>query len=204
VDVEVWDIFATIGTLSFSIQGALIAIEKEYDLFAVYLFGILTAFGGGVIRNVVIGGSDYDLWNQEALFLIAVTAITIILVFPQPFRKSEIVWTNYLDAIGLIAFAVQGSIDAVQLNLPASAAVVSAMITATGGGLIRDLLSQRQPILLGEVVYGLWVFLVGLIIGMRWVTTQPEFLVIFLLFTTLRILSFLFNWKIPYRKYQKN
>lgn len=204
MDVEVWDIFATIGTLSFSIQGALIAIEKEYDLFAVYLFGILTAFGGGVIRNVVIGGSDYDLWNQEALFLIAVTAITIILVFPQPFRKSEIVWTNYLDAIGLIAFAVQGSIDAVQLNLPASAAVVSAMITATGGGLIRDLLSQRQPILLGEVVYGLWVFLVGLIIGMRWVTTQPEFLVVFLLFTTLRILSFLFNWKVPYRKYQKN
>ena len=198
-----WEIFTIVGTISFSLQGALIAMDKEYDLFAVYLFGILTAFGGGVIRNVLIDDSDYQLWHQGSLFYIALISITLIMAFPKLFLASRKLWDNFLDAFGVIAFAIQGAMAAVNMDLPTSAIVVSAMITATGGGLIRDILSQRRPILLGEVVYGLWIFLVGLIIGMGWATTNFHLYLLFGIFTTLRILSYIYKWKIPYRKYSQ-
>ncbi|MBO0477834.1 TRIC cation channel family protein [Vagococcus sp. DIV0080] len=82
--MDTWDIFAIIGTVSFALQGGLIAMEKKYDLFAVYLFGLLTSFGGGALQHVLIGGSDYQLWNQERLFLVAMISITVVILFPKP------------------------------------------------------------------------------------------------------------------------
>ena len=108
---------------------------------------------------------------------------------------------DVLDGVGVIAFAIQGSISALNMDLPASAVVVAALITGTGGGVFRDLLSQRKPILLGENIYSLWIFLIGLIIGMRWATANLHFLFLYALFTTLRLLSYYRNWIIPYRHY---
>jgi len=195
------DLFSVIGTVSFSLQGGLIAIENKFDLFAVYLFGIITAFGGGALRHVMLGESAYDLWNQEFLFLISLTSITLALIFPSFFKQGEKSWLNILDAIGIISFAIQGSLAAVEMNFPVSAVIVAALLTASGGGIFRDILSQRRPIILGENVYGLWIFLVGLIIGMRWTTTDSGFVSVFIVFTTLRILSYFYSWKIPYRQY---
>ena len=195
------DFFSIIGTISFSVQGGLIAMRKKYDLFAVYLFGMITAFGGGALRHVILGESDYDLWNQNQLFWVATISITVTLFFPKFFEKSDRWWSIVLDAIGVIAFAIQGSISAVNMELPASAVVVAALITATGGGVFRDILSQRKPILLGENIYTLWIFLIGLIIGMRWATANIHFLILYIVFTTLRLLSYFYNWIIPYRHY---
>jgi len=193
--------FSIIGTISFSLQGGLIAMENKFDLFAVYLFGVITAFGGGALRHVTLGESDYSLWNQEFLFLISVTSITLALIFPGFFMQGEKSWLNILDAIGIISFAVQGALAAIRMNFPVSAVIVAAMLTASGGGIFRDILSQRRPIILGENVYGLWIFLVGLIIGMGWATTDAALVGVFVIFTTLRILSYFYDWKIPYRQY---
>lgn len=76
-------IFSIIGTISFSIQGALIAMEKKFDLFAVYLFGIITAFGGGALRYVIIGETDFSIWTQEIPFLVSIISITLIILFPH-------------------------------------------------------------------------------------------------------------------------
>lgn len=198
--MDAWEILSIVGTISFSLQGALIAMDKAYDLFAVYLFGILTAFGGGAVRNILIDDSDYQLWHQPPLFYIALISITLVVLFPNIFLSSRHLWDNFLDAFGVIAFAIQGAMAAVNMDLPASAIVVSAMITATGGGIIRDVLSQRQPILLGQVIYGLWVFLVGLIIATGWATSNLQLYILFGVFTTLRILSYLKQWKIPSRR----
>lgn len=190
-------VFTLIGTVSFSIQGAIIAMEEDYDLFGVYLFGILTAFGGGAVRSMLMRASDFELWDQGPAFYAALIAITSIIVFPIPFQRSRVFWENILDAIGLISFAIQGSMVAIGLNLPASAAVTAALLTAVGGGMIRDVLSNRQPIVLGEVVYGFWALCVGLIMGYRLVTSTVGIYILFFIFTGLRILSFRRKWKIP-------
>lgn len=195
-----WDIIAIIGTVSFALQGGIIAMEEEYDLFAVYLFGMLTSFGGGVLQNVIIGGSEEQLWNQELLFYVAFISITVALFFPTQITKTKMLFINYLDSFGVMAFAITGSIHAIYRGLPTSAVIVSAIITATGGGIIRDLLSQRKPVLLGQNIYGLWIFLIGLIMGFFGRKSIPYQYLIFIIFTTLRILSFHYNWKIPTRK----
>lgn len=199
--MEIWEVFSIVGTISFSLQGGLIAMENKYDLFAVYLFGIITSFGGGALRHIIIGELGYDLWDQGMLFYTAVASITLILLFPTFFLKSRVLWANILDAIGVIAFAIQGAMAALTMNLPVSAVVVAALLTATGGGIFRDVLSQRRPLLLGEDIYGLWIFLVGLIIGLGWTTTNVHLILLFVVFTSLRLLTYFFDWKIPYRKY---
>ena len=201
LSINTWDIFAVIGTISFALQGGLIAMEKKYDIFAVYLFGLLTSFGGGLLQNIIIGGSDYQVWNQQELFLTAIISITAILIFPQRIIKRKFFLINILDVFGVVAFAIQGSLTAINLELPARAVVVSAIITATGGGIIRDLLSQREPIILGENIYGLWIFLIGIIMGAFREGVIPYQYILFGVFSALRIFSFLYNWKLPYRKY---
>ena len=199
--MEIMEFFSIIGTISFSVQGGLIAMRNKYDLFAVYLFGMITAFGGGALRHVILGESNYDLWNQDRLFIISIISITLMLIFPSFFDKSDRWWSSVLDAIGVIAFAIQGSLAAVNMQLPVSAVVVAAILTAIGGGVFRDILSHRKPIVLGKNVYTLWIFLIGLIIGMRWATANVHFLILYVVFTALRLLSYFYNWIIPYRQY---
>ena len=58
-----WEVFSIIGTIAFAISGAIVAMEEGYDLFGVYLLGIVTAFGGGAIRNLLIGLPVSTLWS---------------------------------------------------------------------------------------------------------------------------------------------
>lgn len=142
--MSTWDIFAIVGTVSFALQGGMIAMEEKYDLFAVYLFGMLTSFGSGVLQNILIGGSEQRLWKQEELFLVAFLSVTVALFFPTQITKNKIFFLNLLDSFGVMAFAIQGSIRAINFGLPTSAVIVSAIITATGGGIIRDLLLPKK------------------------------------------------------------
>lgn len=197
--LEAIEFFSIIGTISFALQGAIIAMEKRYDLFAVYIFGITTAFGGGALRATLLGESGNELWHQDFPFIVAIISVTIALIFPHHLLEHKRIWGDILDAVGIISFAIQGSMIAVEMNLPYGAAIVAALLTATGGGLFRDIVSKRQSILLDENVYGLWIFLVGLIIGKGWASTNTEILLVFFVFTTLRILSYKYDWKVPYR-----
>lgn len=174
-------------------------MAKKYDFFSVYLFGMITSFGGGIMRHVVIGESDFDLWNQYELYFVAIAAVTLALLFPNFFVKGEVFWVSILDTLGVMAFAIEGSIAAVNLDLPVFGVVVSALLTATGGGVLRDLLSHRRPILLGENIYAFWIVLIGFIIGMRWATANVHFIILYVIFVVLRLLTVYFNWTIPYR-----
>lgn len=199
--MEAIEFFSILGAISFALQGGLIAMEKKYDLFAVYLFAITTTFGGGALRYVLLGESGNELWQQDFPFIVAVISVTLALIFPQFFMKRRALWSDTLDAVGIISFAIQGSMIAVEMGRPVGAAIVAALLTATGGGLFRDVVSGRKSILLDENVYGLWIFLVGLIIGMGWATTSYEIIIVFFVFTSLRILSYKNDWKVPYRRF---
>lgn len=197
-----WEVLSAFGTIAFAISGAIIAMEEEYDIFGVYLLGVVTAFGGGAIRNLLIGVPVSALWEQEFMFQLAFVSITIVFLFPHNLLGHWNRWGNFFDAIGLSAFAVQGAIYAVELELPLFAVVVAAVLTGSGGGIIRDLLAGRKPLVLKSEIYAVWAALCGLFISFNLASSDLMLYSLFVLITILRILSYTFKWRLPARKIQ--
>lgn len=163
-----WELLSVIGIIAFAVSGAIVAMEEEYDILGVYILGIVTAFGGGAIRNLLIGVPVSALWEQGAYFQIALISITIVFLFPKLLLKHWNKWGNLSDAIGLAAFAIQGALYAVKMGHPLSAVIVAAVLTGSGGGIIRDLLAGRKPLVLKTEIYAVWAALGGLIVGLGW------------------------------------
>ncbi|MCQ6273364.1 trimeric intracellular cation channel family protein [Bacillus sp. V3B] len=199
-----WDILNIIGTIAFAISGTIVAMEEEYDILGVYILGLATAFGGGAIRNLLIGVPISALWEQGPLFLTAVIVMTIVFIFPNRILKQWGKWELYTDAIGLAAFAVQGALYATEMNHPVIAVIVAALLTGSGGGIVRDVLAGRKPLLLHTDIYGVWAILGGLVIGIGLVNQPWELYLLFMLIVVLRILTVLYNWKLPYCSIKKN
>lgn len=200
--METWELFSIIGTISFALSGAVVAMEEDYDLFGVYILGFATAFGGGALRNLLIGYPINYLWNQTTNFTIALVAMTIIFFFPQlsnkPFKKLDILF----DSIGLSAFAILGANYAMELKLPVSAVIVASVLTGIGGGIVRDLLAKRKPMVLHSEVYAFWAILVGVLIGNKFVNTNFELLILFIVIVLLRLLSVHYKWSLPKRSFK--
>lgn len=195
-----WEIFSAIGTVAFAVSGAIIAMEEEYDIFGVYLLGVVTAFGGGAVRNLLIGVPISALWEQEMLFQLALASVTLMFLFPKKLLSHWNRWGNFFDAIGLSAFAVQGAMFAVELELPVYAVIVAAVLTGSGGGIIRDMLAGRKPLVLRAEIYAVWAAIAGLLIGIGVFQTDVMLIVLFVLISILRILSFIYKWRLPTRK----
>lgn len=195
-----WEVFSIIGTIAFAISGAITAMEEEYDLFGVYILGIVTAFGGGAIRNLLIGLPVTTLWGQDMMFQIAIVAITLFFLFPHRLIQHWHRWGNFTDAIGLSAFAIQGALYAVKLDMPISAVIVAAVLTGSGGGIVRDLLAGRKPLVLRDEIYGVWAASAGLMIGFEIFLGDISLYVLFVAITALRVLSYTRKWRLPLRK----
>ncbi|TFE02849.1 trimeric intracellular cation channel family protein [Jeotgalibacillus salarius] len=194
-----WEVLSMIGTIAFAISGAIIAMEEEYDILGVYILGIVTAFGGGAIRNLLIGVPVSALWEQGMFFQIALLSITAVFLFPHNLLKHWKRWGNIFDAMGLAAFAIQGAIYAVEMNHPLSAVIVAAVLTGSGGGIIRDLLAGRKPLVLRSEIYAVWAILAGAAVGLGIASEPWHLYILFILTTTLRILSYIYKWRLPFK-----
>ncbi|MGG3571676.1 trimeric intracellular cation channel family protein [Bacillus gobiensis] len=199
-----WEVLSMIGTIAFAVSGAIIAMEEEYDIFGVYILGIVTAFGGGAIRNLLIGVPVSALWEQGLFFQIALLSITAVFLFPSNLLKHWQRWGNLFDAFGLSAFAIQGAIYASNMNHPLSAVIVAAVLTGIGGGIIRDLLAGQKPIVLRSEIYAVWAILAGILIGLKIASNSWELYALFGLVTIMRVLSYTYNWKLPIRRLGAN
>ncbi|MFB4164129.1 trimeric intracellular cation channel family protein [Alteribacillus sp. JSM 102045] len=195
-----WDILNVIGTIAFALSGVIVAMEEEYDLMGVYILGFVTAFGGGAIRNLLIGVPVSALWEQGNLFVIAFIVMTLAFFLPKLWIHQWMKWGVLFDAMGLAAFAIQGAIYAANMGHPVSAAIAAAALTGTGGGMVRDVLADRKPMFLRQEIYIAWAMLAGLIIGLGLVNSTPGFIILLVVIVTLRMLSVHFKWRLPYRK----
>ncbi|SET35676.1 Uncharacterized membrane protein YeiH [Salinibacillus kushneri] len=194
-----WEIFNAIGTIAFAISGAIVALEEEYDILGVYVLGMVTAFGGGTIRNLLIGIPVSEIWDQGPLFIMAITVITFVFLFPMGALKQWGKWGTFTDAIGLSTFAILGALYATEMNHPLSAIIMASLLTGSGGGIIRDLLAGRKPVVLREDIYGAWAMLSGLLIGIGAVNQTWGIYFLFISVVTLRMLTVKYNWKLPHR-----
>lgn len=195
-----WDLLNIIGTVAFAMSGAIVAMEEKYDLFGVWLLALITAFGGGAIRNLLIGVPVSALWSQGGLFLVAILVALLIFMLPQLFLPHWTRWGVLADALGLSAFAIQGALMATAKGLPLSATISAAVLTGVGGGVIRDLLAGRKPLVLHKEIYAMWAVMAALVID-RFQLTNPLHLFTLLgLITVLRMLSYYYEWNLPARR----
>lgn len=194
-----WDVFSLVGTAAFAISGAIVAMEEDFDMFGVYILGMVTAFGGGAVRNVFIGVPVSVLWGQELFFIVASILIGIIFFFSGYLLKTWNRWGSYFDAIGLAAFAIQGALMAVEMQMSMFAIVAAAVLTGAGGGVIRDLLAGRQPLIFKSDIYAVWAALAGLIVGFDTYVHDLSLYLLLAITAALRMLSIKFHWQLPQR-----
>lgn len=201
-----WDIINIIAIVAYAFTGAIVALQEKYDIFGVYILGLAAAFGGGIMRNVLVGVPVKPFWEQGFLYTAALIAITIIYLMPKDWIKSWNKWNDFFDAIGLAAFTIQGSIFALQLNLPISGVVLCAVLTGVGGGVVRDVLARRKPMVFHQEVYALWGVIVGVVIFYQWVDIHNtiHLFTLMVLVTILRMISLRYKWHVNFRSLEDN
>lgn len=140
-----------LGTAVFAITGVLAVNRRGLDILGAVVLGIVTALGGGTVRDLIIGVppfwiSDFNyVWSALAG---ALAAFWIGSAFRNNYRV-----LLYLDAVGAALFAVSAADKVLQLPLSGPVAVTMGVLTGIGGGLIRDVLAGRQTLLMSREIY---------------------------------------------------
>jgi uncharacterized membrane protein YeiH len=142
-----------VGVFVFALSGGLVAVKKGFDLFGVLVLAAMAGLGGGVLRDLLIGDvPPVGIRDWRLLAAAGLGGLVTFLYHPEVERITRFV--RVLDAAGLAAFAVGGSLKAVQdPAVPPIAAVLVGVITAVGGGVIRDLLAGQVPEVLRRELY---------------------------------------------------
>ena len=140
-----------IGTAAFAVSGAMVAIDKRTDIFGVILLAVITALGGGTLRDVLIGYVPPRMFsNFHYVLLATLCAVTVFMlarIYKDQFvRKEPLIEqiNNVFDAIGLGVFAVSGARIGMEAGFESNIFLVTflGMTTAVGGGMLRDVLIQ--------------------------------------------------------------
>lgn len=195
-----WDWLNIIGTVAFATSGAIVAMEEAYDLLGVVFLGLATSFGGGVLRNVLLGQPVAALWTQEVLLAVAVLATLAVFALPRSLLARWRPLEVFFDAVGLAAFSIQAATTAKSLGFPLIAVLVAAFLTGAGGGIIRDVLAHRKPMVFQPgALYGIWAIAAGAAIYLGWPAQGWAVAALGLLVVVLRLVSFYGHWSLPYR-----
>ena len=188
-----------VGTFAFAISGATLGVRKQLDLFGVLVLSFAAAVSGGIARDVLIGATPpVALANWHYL---AVSCLAGLLVFYRDDRIERLRNPVQLfDAMGLGLFAVTGATKALESGLGAGGALLLGMLTGIGGGIARDILVARIPVVLRSDLYaiaalaGAAVVVCGNLLGLP----QPALLVggaglVFFL----RFMAIRHGWRLP-------
>ena len=161
MDSVTWVIFDIMGTVAFAVSGAMLAIEKRMDLFGVIVLALLTAVGGGMVRDGLAGITPpMTLRNITDFMLAIVTALLVAWGYSlwsiSDRSKQRIMFIyNLCDTIGLASFTITGMITGIDraVGNPYVLPVLLGVITAVGGGVLRDLMAKKMPVVLYKDIY---------------------------------------------------
>ncbi|WP_137936646.1 TRIC cation channel family protein [Chitinivorax sp. B] len=152
-----------IGTLSFTVSGYLVGVKKQFDLLGIIILALLTAIGGGIIRDMLLNRIPSLFMDATPLW--SVFAALAIAWMIRAHRITSL-WLNRLfivaDSIGLVAFSIAGARIALDFQLGSFGTIAIAFINAVGGGLIRDMLVNDVPFILHRDFYGTVAILAAL------------------------------------------
>jgi uncharacterized membrane protein YeiH len=152
-----------VGIAVFGVSGALTGVGKSLDLFGVLFLSVTTALGGGFLRDALIGATPAAaLTDGRYLLVPVVVGLIVFYVHPKMARLSRVFLL--VDAAGLGLFAVAGTRKALDVGVPAVGACGIGLLTAIGGGLIRDVLVREIPTVLHREIYATAALLATIVV----------------------------------------
>lgn len=193
------DIFASV---SFAATGALVASRKGLDILAFMWLGVLTGVGGGTVRDLVLDAPVFWVINPTYLAICLTTAIAVYLIAPRlESRYRLLLW---IDALGMAFVTVAGTAKSLDYGTGALVAVVLGVVTASVGGIIRDLVGEEPSIILKREIYvtaaasGACTYVFTAALDQAWLNPAlAGFIVAFVV----RGLAIHYNWMMPgYRR----
>ncbi len=202
-------ILEIIGTVAFAVSGTLVAIKAKFDIFGVLVVGCITAVGGGITRDIIVGKTPPMIFSK--LYILGIAAATSVGVFLVAYCKRKAFEglreriekiNNYFDAAGLAAFTVMGVELAFAYGVAQNAflAITLGVLTGVGGGLLRDIFTETTPYIFKKHVYALAsiagaaiYYLIRLQVETALIPTLVGLAIVF----CLRVLATHYHWSLP-------
>lgn len=208
-------ILEIIGTVAFAFSGAMTAIKKELDLFGVLILAVITAVGGGAIRDILLGCTPPKMFLSPSYVIVA--AIVSILLFIWIYsRHGQVEGVSvarvekvmlYADTIGLAVFTVLGVKAAFETQTEDNLflAVFVGVVTGVGGGVFRDMLVGLKPYIFVKHVYALSSVVGAVLCAFLWMTDRGEvgLLAGAIVIIVMRLLAIHFEWNLPKIKFDQ-
>nr|AOE10673.1 YadS protein [uncultured bacterium] len=197
--MEVIYVLDILGTFAFAISGALVALDKKFDIFGVIIIAFVTAVGGGMLRDVLINAHPINWIGDLNYLYIIFSAVLFTFLF-----KSKIAYlskTMFLfDTIGISVFTLLGLQKGLSYDLHPIIAIIMGMISAVFGGVLRDVLTAKIPLIFEKEVYASACLAGGisyLILNYFKVDENINFIVSALVIASIRAVAVKFHLELP-------
>lgn len=193
-----------VGTLVFAISGILTAIDSDFDVVGSSIIGMVTAVGGGTLRDILIGQTPVG-WMTDLNYLwTIIAALLLSYLFKKrilKLRKSMF----FFDTIGIGLFTILGLQKTLGVGLELPIALLMGIVSAVFGGIIRDVLTNKIPLIFRKEIYASACLVGGLVfLGLEYISNNPTINMLVSMFTVfiIRYLSVRNNWslKLPARQ----
>lgn len=149
------------GTFAFAISGIRLASAKKFDWFGAYVVGLVTAIGGGTLRDLLLDVTPFWMLQPSYLIVTGLALVFVILLGKLVIRLNNTFFI--FDAIGLGLFVVVGIEKSLSAGFPFWVAILMGMITGSAGGIIRDIFINEEPLIFRKDIYALACLLGGVV-----------------------------------------
>ena len=169
LNISVEQVIEFLGTFAFAISGIRHAAEKTFDWFGGYVCGIAVAIGGGTIRDVMLGTTPF--WMTSPFYMLCTAlALVVVVVFSRWIERLQNAWFVF-DTLGLALFTIAGIQKSMAFGQPYWVAIIMGCITGAAGGVIRDIMLVREPVIFHKEIYAMASVMGGLA---YWLTIQLD------------------------------
>ncbi|WP_285798991.1 trimeric intracellular cation channel family protein [Duncaniella freteri] len=194
-------IIEVIGTLAFAVSGIRLAARKHFDWFGAYTIGVVTAIGGGTIRDLLLGAPVF--WMSSWMYLTVTGLAFIMVVLFKKVLTSDSRSLFMFDAFGLTLFVITGIQKSLLYGYPMWVAIVMGMITGSFGGIMRDVLINEEPLFFRKDIYATACIAGGFVYWATWICGGDDLLRQLLCALTILILrwgALRYGWHLPEMK----
>lgn len=195
-------IIEMIGALACAISGIRLAALRKFDWFGAYIVGLVTALGGGTLRDAMLAQPAFWVSSYKfflAYFIVTAFALVVVIVLSKWLVRRERTLLLF-DAIGLAMFTVIGIEKALAKGCPMGTAICMGTITGAFGGVLRDVLLNREPLIFRKDIYAMAAILGGVAYWLMRMVYPNEALcgtVCALVIITIRMLAVRYGWHLP-------